>query len=62
MIPVYNPSADYLAETLRSVLQQDSGRERMQIEIVDDCSPDVDVEKVVKCIAGDRVAISKTPA
>ena len=40
MIPTYNPRADYLEETLRSVLQQDPGPEQMQIEVVDDGSTD----------------------
>jgi cellulose synthase/poly-beta-1,6-N-acetylglucosamine synthase-like glycosyltransferase len=39
MIPTYNARADYLEETLRSVLRQDTGPEQMQIEVVDDCSP-----------------------
>jgi glycosyltransferase involved in cell wall biosynthesis len=60
MIPSYNPRADYLEETLRSVLRQDPGAEQMQIEVVDDCSPNVEVETLVKSIAGPRVAFSKT--
>ena len=38
MIPTYNPRADYLEETLHSVLQQDPGPEQMQIEVIDDGS------------------------
>jgi hypothetical protein len=38
MIPTYKAQADYLVETLNSVLQQDPGPEQMQIEVVDDCS------------------------
>ena len=37
MIPTYN-CADYLHETLKSVLAQDPGSEVMQIEVIDDCS------------------------
>ena len=37
MIPTYNPRADYLEETLWSVLKQDPGPDQMQIEVVDDC-------------------------
>jgi glycosyltransferase involved in cell wall biosynthesis len=61
MIPTYNPRADYLEETLRSVLQQDPGPEQMQIEVVDDCSPRIDVAALVKAIAGERVQLSRTP-
>jgi glycosyltransferase involved in cell wall biosynthesis len=39
MIPTYN-CAEYLGETLTSVLAQDPGPEHMQIEVVDDCSSD----------------------
>lgn len=56
MIPAYNPRRDYLEQTLRSILSQDPGPERMQIEVVDDCSPDIDVAAIVREVAGDRVA------
>src|SRR5207253_10172288 len=36
MIPAYE-CAGYLVETLESVLAQDPGPDRMQIEVVDDC-------------------------
>jgi cellulose synthase/poly-beta-1,6-N-acetylglucosamine synthase-like glycosyltransferase len=61
MIPTYNARADYLEETLRSVLQQDPGPEQMQIEVVDDCSTGMDVASLVKAIAGERVQFSRTP-
>jgi glycosyltransferase involved in cell wall biosynthesis len=61
MIPTYNPQKDYLEQTLRSVLSQDPGPEQMQIEVVDDCSPKVDVAALVREIAGDRVKVSQTP-
>ena len=61
MIPAYNPSKEYLEQTLKSVLAQDAGPEQMQIEVVDDCSPDVDVAAMVREIAGDRVKVSQTP-
>lgn len=56
MIPTYNPHPEHFEQALHSVLMQDPGPERMQIEVVDDCSPDVDVAALVKRIAGDRVA------
>jgi cellulose synthase/poly-beta-1,6-N-acetylglucosamine synthase-like glycosyltransferase len=40
MIPTYNLRANYLEETLLSVLQQERGSEQMQIEVIDDCSTD----------------------
>lgn len=60
MIPTYNPKPGQLEQALRSVLSQDRGVEGMQIEIVDDCSPDVDVQRLVRALAGDRVRFSQT--
>jgi GT2 family glycosyltransferase len=53
MIPAHN-CAHYLRETLAGVLAQDAGRERMQIEVVDDWSND-DPESVVDELGGGRV-------
>ena len=61
MIPAYNPRKDHLEKNLGSVLAQDPGREQMQIEVVDDCSPKVEVAALVREIAGDRVNYSRTP-
>jgi glycosyltransferase involved in cell wall biosynthesis len=56
MIPAYN-CAVYLRETLAAVLAQDPGHERMQIEVVDDCSTD----RTAAVAAGyaDRVAVHR---
>src|SRR5277367_1859957 len=54
MIPVYNCS-QYLTNNILSVLAQDPGAERMQIEVVDDCSTDTDVESLVQEIGKGRV-------
>ncbi|WP_194778173.1 glycosyltransferase family 2 protein [Pararhodonellum marinum] len=54
MIPVYN-CAEYMVETLESVLRQDMGEEMMQIEVVDDCSTDTDVSALVDKIGQGRV-------
>jgi glycosyltransferase involved in cell wall biosynthesis len=59
MIPCYNAPPDYLAATLRSVLQQDPGRELMQIEVIDDASPNGAPVELVKKIAGDRVTVQR---
>jgi glycosyltransferase involved in cell wall biosynthesis len=46
MIPAYNCFA-YLKSAMESVLEQDPGPEKMQIEVVDDCSTDGNVEALV---------------
>jgi glycosyltransferase involved in cell wall biosynthesis len=55
MIPTYNPHADYLEQTLRSVLQQDPGPEQMQVEVIDDCSNDDTASEVTRRVASGRV-------
>ena len=55
MIPTYNPNPSYLRATLEGVLQQDPGREAMQICVVDDASSDCDVRELTSKIGGDRV-------
>lgn len=60
MIPAYNCSA-YLEEAIRSVLAQDMGEERMQIEVVDDASTDADVAEIVKTIGLGRVKYFRQP-
>lgn len=54
MIPTYN-CANYLRQTLASVLAQDPGPEVMQIQVVDDCSTEDDPEKVVTELGRGRV-------
>jgi glycosyltransferase involved in cell wall biosynthesis len=61
MVPTYN-SSDLLEKTLRSVLDQDPGREQMQIAVVDDCSPNGHAEAVVNRMAPDRVEFLKNPS
>lgn len=55
MIPAYN-CGSYLEQTLRSVLAQDPGLERMQIEVIDDASTDRDLEKLVSDVGAGRIA------
>jgi glycosyltransferase involved in cell wall biosynthesis len=62
MIPTYKARGNYLEETLKSVLQQDPGPGQMQIEVVDDCSPDGAPVELVRRVAGDRVAVHQEPA
>lgn len=54
MIPTYNCS-EYLKIALQSVLVQDPGVDLMQIEVIDDCSTDADVEQIVQEIGKGRV-------
>jgi glycosyltransferase involved in cell wall biosynthesis len=54
MIPAYNCS-QYLPETLESVLAQQIPERDMQIEVVDDCSTDADVEAIVNRIGKGRI-------
>jgi glycosyltransferase involved in cell wall biosynthesis len=60
MIPTYH-CANYLVETLKSVLAQDPGPEQMQIEVVDDCSTEDDPEAVVREIGQGRVSFYRQP-
>jgi glycosyltransferase involved in cell wall biosynthesis len=58
MIPVYNCSR-YLPAALESVVWQ--GERSMQIEVVDDCSTDDDVEALIQKFGNGRVAYFRQP-
>jgi glycosyltransferase involved in cell wall biosynthesis len=60
MIPTYN-CANYLRETLLSVLSQDPGPEHMEIEVVDDCSTKDDPEAIVRELGRGRVRFFRQP-
>lgn len=60
MIPTYN-CAEHLRHTLASVLAQDPGPDRMQIEVVDDCSSTDDPAAVVADLGGGRVGFFQQP-
>ncbi len=60
MIPTYNCAA-MLREALDSVLAQDPGPDRMQIEVVDDASTRDDPEAVVRELGRGRVAFHRHP-
>lgn len=60
MIPTYN-CAEYLRETLGSVLRQAPDPEKMQIEVIDDCSTQDDPEAVVQELGQGRVTFYRQP-
>lgn len=60
MIPTYN-CANYLRETLASVLVQDPGPDMMQIEVIDDCSTKDDPAAVVEEFGRGRVNFYRQP-
>jgi glycosyltransferase involved in cell wall biosynthesis len=60
MIPVYNRTR-HLAEALDSVLAQGFDRSKMQIEVIDDCSTEMDVGALVEAQYGDRVSFFRQP-
>lgn len=62
MIPTYRPSREYLRDTLASLLQQDIPADGMQIEVVDDASPGIDVATLVREFVGDRVLVRRHPS
>jgi len=55
MIPIYN-NVNFIRDALESVLQQDPGRDQMQIEVVDDCSTDGDIKAIVEEVGKERVS------
>src|SRR5881409_1308824 len=61
MIPVYNPPLPYLEETLRCVLDQDAGADQMQIEVIDDASPNGAPTEFIRKLAGERVTVHCEP-
>jgi glycosyltransferase involved in cell wall biosynthesis len=61
MIPTYQPLPGYLRATLQSVLQQDPGPDQMQIEVLDDHSPDGAPNAVAAELGGDRIPVHRNP-
>ena len=60
VIPTYN-CYNLLKQTLHSVLLQDPGPDVMQIDVVDDCSTDGDVEALVQEIGNGRIGFYRQP-
>ena len=61
MLPTFNGNKHYLVEALESVLSQDPGPTRMQIEVVDDCTTAFDLEAVVREVGKGRIAFYRQP-
>lgn len=61
MLPTYNCSALFEA-TLRSVLDQDPGPDRMEIVVVDDCSTLPQSEELVRKLAPSRIEYFRQPS
>ncbi|MEO8209859.1 MAG: glycosyltransferase, partial [bacterium] len=60
MIPTYNPGK-YIIEAINSAVNQNFSSEQMQIEVVDDCSTKVDLEKLVEDNWKGRVSYFRLP-
>lgn len=61
MLPVYQPDRTFLKEALAGPLGTGCAADEFQIEVVDDCSPTIDVEAMLREIAGDRVSYFRSP-
>lgn len=61
MIPTFNPNEKFLIESINSVIIQDPGADKMQIEVVDDCSTKVDIKKIINENWKDRVLYHRLP-
>lgn len=60
VVPSFRP--DFLEQTLESILVQDRGPEAMQIEVMDDGSPDDEVRDIVERVGRGRIACFRQPA
>jgi glycosyltransferase involved in cell wall biosynthesis len=60
MVPVYNRTR-HLTEALDSVVAQPFDRERMQIEVIDNCSIKDDVSALIKTRYGERISFYRQP-
>jgi len=61
VVPTYRPDPRFLRETLLSVLRQDLGADVMDIDVVDDASPDDRPDAVVADVGGGRIGLYRQP-
>ena len=61
MIPRKQSAGRLLEETLRCVLDQDAGADQMQIEVIDDASPNGAPTEFIRKLAGERVTVHCEP-
>jgi glycosyltransferase involved in cell wall biosynthesis len=59
MIPTYRPKADYLERAISSVLAELTPGAQVQIEIVDDASPEFDAAPLLRRIGADGIVVSR---
>jgi glycosyltransferase involved in cell wall biosynthesis len=59
IVPAYR--GEFLGQAIRSVLEQDPGRDQMEILVIDDCSPE-ELEPIVSEAGGDRIAFHRNPS
>lgn len=61
LIPTFQPTEEYLRAAIDSVLAEGLAPERMHVQVVDDCTPNVDVAAMVRKHGGTRVEFTRTP-
>ena len=60
MIPTFNRAA-YLEQALQSILAQDLGPQKMQIEVIDNCSTASDPKALIQKTGQDRISFYRQP-
>ena len=61
VIPTFRPDLDLLRTTLLSVLRQDPGPDVLEIDVVDDASPDHRPDELVRELGAGRIRLSRQP-
>ena len=61
MIPTYNPDLSYLEQAVHGVLSQQETVGEMQIEVVDDCSPEWDADQLWNIFRDSKICVYRQP-